>query len=214
MLLFLRNNRGAPATGGIVPPSMYSNPLSPTFGYDYNPVKAAQLLVQAGFPDGIGLPVIVLHTTAEYQNFATYLKDKLEDIGIAIQIETVDPRLLREMRVKEETAFFRSSWIADYSDPESYLQMFYSLNGAPPNYTRFSNQGFDILYNTAVQETDIVQRDLIYRKLDSMMIAESPIIPLFYDEVYRFVRKEVEGLHPDALNQLQLKKVKFSSPAR
>ncbi len=210
MLLFLRNNRGLPATGGIVPPSLYTDPLDKNFGYDYNPDTAKTLLAQAGFPGGVGLPELLLHTTAEYQDYATYLKDKLEDIGLAIRIETVDPRVLREMRVKEETAFFRSSWIADYSDPESYLQMFYSRNGAPPNYTRYANPAFDLLYEQAAAEVYPAERNALYRTMDSLMMQEAPIIPLYYDEVYRFARKNVAGLEPDALNLLQLKKVYFT----
>ena len=210
MLLFLRNNRGLPATGGIVPPSLYTDPLDKNFGYYYNPDTAKALLEQAGFPGGVGLPELLLHTTAEYQDYATYLKDKLEDIGLAIRIETVDPRVLREMRVNEETAFFRSSWIADYSDPESYLQMFYSGNGAPPNYTRYANPDFDRLYEQAAAEEDPGERNALYRTMDSLMMQDSPIIPLYYDEVYRFTRKNVSGLEPDALNLLQLKRVRFT----
>ena len=210
MLLFLRNNRGLPATGGIVPPSLYTDPLDKNFGYYYNPDTAKALLEQAGFPGGVGLPELLLHTTAEYQDYATYLKDKLEDIGLAIRIETVDPRVLREMRVNEETAFFRSSWIADYYDPESYLQMFYSVNGAPPNYTRYANPYFDRLYEQAATEEDPGERNALYRTMDSLMMQDSPIIPLYYDEVYRFTRKNVSGLEPDALNLLQLKRVRFT----
>jgi oligopeptide transport system substrate-binding protein len=210
MLLFLRNNRGIPAYAGIVPPSLYVFQPEHDPGYNYNPAKAAELLVAAGFPDGIGLPQLILHTTPEYQDYATYIKDKLEDIGIAIQIETKDPRLLREMRVNKETAFFRSSWIADYSDPESFLQIFYGKNGAPPNYTHYKNNEYDKLYESAVAESDLTQRELIYQRMDSLMMADAPVIPLYYDEVYRFVRKNVVGLEPDALNMLQLKRVRFT----
>lgn len=210
MLLFLRNNRGIPATSGIVPPSLYHFEPIHDLGYDYDPLKAARLLEDAGFPNGIGLPELILHTTTEYQDYATYIKDKLEDIGMAIRIETTDPRLLREMRVNKETAFFRSSWIADYSDPESFLQIFYGKNGAPPNYTHYSNNKYDQLYEYAVAESDLVQRELIYHQMDSLMMEDAPIIPLYYDEVYRFVRKHVVGLEPDALNMLQLKRVRFT----
>nr|HQU76510.1 ABC transporter substrate-binding protein [Chitinophagales bacterium] len=213
MLLFLRSNRGIAATGGVVPPSLLGTESSVSYGYDYNPEKAARLLEEAGFAGGVGLPEMVLHTTAEYQDFATYLKDKLEDIGIALRIETVDPRVLREMRIKEETPFFRSSWIADYSDAESYLQMFFGGNGAPPNYTRYNNHAFDSLYMAAVTETIPAERIRLYRQMDSLMMQEAPIVPLYYDEVYRFVGKDVEGLEPDALNHLRLKKVRFRDPA-
>ena len=117
------------------------------------------------------------------------------------------------MRIKEETPFFRSSWIADYSDAESILQMFFGGNGAPPNYTRYNNHAFDSLYMAAVTETIPAERIRLYRQMDSLMMQEAPIVPLYYDEVYRFVGKDVEGLEPDALNHLRLKKVRFRDPA-
>ena len=208
MLIALRNSRGIPATGGIVPPSLFLNPYDKNYGYDFNPDTALQLLSEAGFDNGVGLPQIILQTTEEYQDYAVYIKDKLEDIGIAIKIETVDPRILREMRLHETASFFRSSWIADYADAENYLTLFYGKSGAPPNYTHYKNSSFDSIYEIAVGEPDAARRDVYYFRMDSMMMRDAPIVPLFYDEVYRFAQKNIEGLEPNALNMLELKKVK------
>lgn len=207
MLLFLRNNRGKAANGGIVPPSLLPDSLNKNYGYSYDPDSALKLLSEAGFENGIGLPEIVLHTTEQYQDMAVYIKDKLEDIGIAIKIETIDPRILREMRLNETTSFFRSSWIANYADAENYLTLFYGNSPAPPNYTRYKNAAYDSLYEIAIAETNTSLRDKYYFKMDSIMISDAPIVPLFYDEIYRFVRNNISGIEPNALNMLDLKKV-------
>ncbi len=207
MLLFLRNNRGIAATGGIVPPSLLPDSLNQNYGYAFDPDSALKLLSEAGFENGVGLPEIILHTTEQYQDMAVYIKDKLEDIGIAIKIETIDPRILREMRLNETTSFFRSSWIADYADAENYLTLFYGKSPAPPNYTRYHNAQYDSLYEIAIAETNADKRDTYYYKMDSIMIQDAPIVPLFYDEIYRFVQNNISGLEPNALNMLDLKKV-------
>lgn len=207
MLLFLKNNRGIPADGGIVPPSLLPADM-PAFGYSYNADSALQLLREAGFEDGIGLPMITLQTTEQYQDIAVYIKDKLEDLGIAIKIETVDPRILREMRLNEASAFFRSSWIADYADAENYLTNFYGKNGAPPNYTHYQNATFDSLYEAAAEENNDAIRKYIYYRMDSILMQDAPIVPLFYDEVYRFAQKDLSGLEPNALNMLDLRYVR------
>ncbi|MFZ1593716.1 MAG: ABC transporter substrate-binding protein [Chitinophagales bacterium] len=207
MLLFLKNNRGIAATGGIVPPSLLPQDIHPHYGYTYNPDTALQLLAAAGFENGVGLPEIVLHTTEQYQDIAIYVKDKLEDIGIAIKVETVDPRLLREMRLNASTVLFRSSWIADYADAENYLTVFYGGSEAPPNYTRFHNPQFDSLYTIAVAESDETLRKTLYYQMDSILMQQAPVVPLFYDEVYRFVQNNITGLRPNALNMLELKRV-------
>jgi oligopeptide transport system substrate-binding protein len=207
MLLFLKNNRGIPATGGIIPPSLLPENASTTFGYSYQPDSALQLLTRAGFENGVGLPEITLHTVEQYQDIAVYIKDKLEDIGIAIKIETVDSRLLREMRLNATTVLFRSSWIADYADAENYLTVFYGGSEAPPNYTRYNNPSFDSIYHLAVAESDEIIRKQMYYEMDSLMMQDAPVIPLFYDEVYRFVQKNISGLEPNPLNMLNLKTV-------
>lgn len=208
MLLFLKNNRGIPATGGIIPPSLLPEGTNLNYGYNYNPDTALQLLTLAGFENGRGLPEITMHTVEQYQDIAIYIKDKLEDIGIAVKIETVDSRLLREMRLNSSTVLFRSSWIADYADAENYLTVFYGGSGAPPNYTRYHNAQFDSLYVIAVAESDEEIRKQQYAKMDSIMMQDAPVIPLFYDEVYRFVQKDISSLEPNALNMLELKQVK------
>ena len=165
-------------------------------------------MAAAGFENGVGLPEIVLHTTEQYQDIAIYVKDKLEDIGIAIKVETVDPRLLREMRLNASTVLFRSSWIADYADAENYLTVFYGGSEAPPNYTRFHNPQFDSLYTIAVAESDETLRKTLYYQMDSILMQQAPVVPLFYDEVYRFVQNNITGLRPNALNMLELKRVR------
>lgn len=210
MLLFLKNNRGIAATGGIIPPSLLpqrADSVQP-YGYVYNPDTALQLLAAAGFENGVGLPEITFHTVEQYQDIAVYIKDKLEDIGIAVKIETVDSRLLREMRLNATTVMFRSSWIADYADAENYLTVFYGGSEAPPNYTRYHNPVFDSLYMIAVAESDETTRKNLYYTMDSLMMQDAPVIPLFYDEVYRFVQKDVSGMDPNPLNMLDLKRVK------
>jgi len=134
----------------------------------------------------------------------------LRDIGIPVRLEIVLPAFQRELMSKSQAPFFRGSWIADYPDAESYLAMFYSKHGAPPNYTRFSDAQFDNLYEQALNENDDALRYSLYQKMDSILMENAVVVPLFYDEVIRFVRKGVDGLEPNAMNLLNVKRVKIS----
>jgi len=104
---------------------------------------------------------------------------------------------------------FRASWIADYPDAENYLSLFYSKNFTPngPNYTHFKNNLYDKLFFEGIIEQSKDDREKIYSKLDSLIIEEAPIIPLYYDKIMRFSQKNVVGLETNPINQLNLKRV-------
>jgi len=105
---------------------------------------------------------------------------------------------------------FRASWVADYPDAENYLSLYYSKNFAPngPNYTHYKNDQFDAWYEQAFTETNTLERERLYTKMDSLVMASAPVVPMFYDEVVRFTRKNISGLGINPINLLELKHVK------
>jgi oligopeptide transport system substrate-binding protein len=211
MLTFLRNNIGTPAHAGFIPVGM------PGFkhnsgGYYYDPGKAGSLLAEAGYPNGEGLPVITLHTNQAYQDIAQFIQFELAQIGIRLAIDVLPPATLREMMAGGEASFFRGSWIADYPDAENYLALFYSKNKAPvgPNYTHFSDESFDLLYEKALQETNDSLRFDMYRQMNDIVTEHAPKVFLFYDQSMRFVHNDVQNMTNNPLNHLVLKKVRIS----
>lgn len=214
IITYLRNGIGKPATSGFVPYGLPSFDAEKVKGYTHNPEKAKQLLAQAGFPAGKGLPDIPLYTSKTYEDIATYIQSQLRDIGIPVKLEIVLPAFQRELMSKAQAPFFRGSWIADYPDAESYLAMFYSKHGAPPNYTRFSDARFDSLYERALNENNDTLRYALYQQMDSILMQHAAVVPLFYDEVIRFVRAGVHGLEPNAMNLLDVKQVNISQAKR
>ncbi len=74
----------------------------------------------------------------------------------------------------------------------------------------FKNEVFDSLYVKSLAISNIEERKLLYTKMDSIVIEEAPIVPLFYDMAVRFVNKKVSGLGINPQNFLILKHVKKS----
>ncbi len=208
MMQNLRNNVGKAADSGFTPMGLPSFDAEKVKGYNYDPDKARRLLKEAGFENGKGLQEITLLTNKDYQDLCTFIARQWEDLGVKVQVEIVESATLRQMMSKGQTPFFRGSWIADYPDAESYFTMFYSKNPAPPNYTNFSNQQFDELYEKALLENDDEKRHDLYQQMDRIIVEEAPVIFLFYDETALFVQKNIEGLSVNAINLLSLKKVK------
>ncbi|RYG37767.1 MAG: ABC transporter substrate-binding protein, partial [Chitinophagaceae bacterium] len=209
MALYLRNSLGTPAESGFVPEGLPSFDTSAVKGYTYNPAKSRALLRGAGFPDGAGLPAIKLLTIPIYADMGDYIAKQLSEVGITVQVETVQKSLLLELTSNSRALFFRGSWIADYPDAENYLSVFYSKNPAPPNYTRYKNSAFDALFEKALVETNDSMRYKLYQQADQLMMEDAPVVPLWYDKVVRLVQPEVTGFKPNALNLLELRWVKM-----
>lgn len=210
MVLYLRNSLGTPAESGFVPMGLPSFDSSVVKGYTYDPAKSKLLLAEAGFPDGKGMPTVKLQTIAIYADMASFIAKQLEESGIPVQVEVVQKALLLTMTSSSTTAFFRASWIADYPDAENYLSVFYSKNPAPPNYTRYKSAAFDAAFEQAIQEDNDSIRYKLYQQADKIMIEDAPVVPLWYDKVVRLVQPNVKGFNPNALNLLELRRVKLN----
>jgi peptide/nickel transport system substrate-binding protein len=205
MTLYLRNSLGTPAESGFVPLGLPSFDSVAVKGYYFDPARTKQLLAEAGFPGGKGLPVIKLMTIAIYADMANFIAKQLEESGIPVQVEVVQKSLLLDMTSNSRAAFFRGSWIADYPDAENYLSVFYSKNPAPPNYTRYNNPAFDALFEKAIAETIDSARYELYRQADQLMINDAPVVPLWYDKAVRLVQPYIKGFRANALNLLELR---------
>lgn len=208
MILYLRNSLSTPAESGFIPEGMPSFDKELVKGYSYDPARARQLLTEAGFANGQGLPEIRLYTIPIYAEIGNFLARQMEDIGMKIRVEVVLRSFLFELTSNSRAVFFRGSWIADYADGINYLSVFYSKNPAPPNYTRYKNPEFDALYEKAIAETNDSLRYILYRKADQVVMNDAPVIPLWYDRVIRLVQPEVKDFFPNNLNWLELRYVK------
>ena len=206
MIRYLRNNTGSPAVNGFVPLGLpsFSGEL---VGYNYNPEKAKELIASSNFDPN---KEIILSTTSSYLDLCEYIQNSLVEIGLNVKIEVNPPSTHRQMVATSKLFFFRGSWIADYPDAENYFSLFYSKNFCPggPNYTHFSNVEFDRLYEEALSELELDNRYALYNKMDQILVDNAVIVPLYYDQVLRFYQKNISGLGSNAMNLLDLKRVR------
>jgi len=209
MLKYLRNNIGVPAMQGFVPRGLPSFNTDAK-GFVYNKDSALYFLKKAGYPNGKNLESITLSTTSDYVDLCEFIQHQLSEIGIPIKINVSSGATFRDQVSTSKLPFFRASWIADYPDAENYLSLFYSKNFSPngPNYTHFANKDYDNYYEKSLLETQDSLRYKYYQKMDSILISEAPIVPLFYDELIRFYQKDIVNFSTNGMNMLFLKNVK------
>ncbi len=211
MVRYLRNNVYTPANGGFIPKGMPG--YSANNGYSYQPDSVRSLLKREGYPEGKGLPTLELSTTSDYVDLCEYAQHQLSQFGISVKVDVLPASVHRELSSRGDLPFFRKSWLADYPDDENFMALFYSPNESPngPNYTRFSHKGADSLYEAALETTNPDLRKALYCQMDSLVMAQAPIVPLYYDMVMRFVSKRVSGLDHNPMNVLDLREVKIES---
>jgi ABC-type transport system substrate-binding protein len=205
IITYLRAGVGIPANAGFVPPSLKGNEASNVKNYDLE--KAKTLLAEAGYKDGVGLPKLVISTTANYLDICELIQNQLKAIGIKSQVDVLPSSNHRQLVANGQLRFFRKSWIADFPNAENFMCLFASNNKAPngPNYTRYQNAEMDALIEQATIATDFAMQQYLFAKADSLLQEELPVIPLFYDEVIRVVNKRITHFPVNGMNMLMLK---------
>jgi peptide/nickel transport system substrate-binding protein len=209
LIKYFRNNIGFPAIAGFIPIQLPSYNQNIVKGYEYNPEKVRQLLAEAGFPEGKGLPEITLHTTENFLEQTEFIQSQLAENNIKINISVDKASVLKQSVSNCEYNFYKKSWVGDYADEENFMGLFYSKNFAPLgfNFTHFKNTEFDRLFELAIQEQAGEKKNALYQKMDQLLIEEAPIVPLYYDQSIRLVHKNISGLTTNPMNLLNLKSV-------
>jgi ABC-type transport system substrate-binding protein len=118
---FVEERRGAgePATtGGFVPQAMPGH--SHRIGLDHDPARARELLADAGYPEGRGLPEVRLATPAEWGAAELVAEQWREHLHAEVTVVSFpadgDPRL-----IDPPAACWIHGWIADFPDPAGFL---------------------------------------------------------------------------------------------
>jgi oligopeptide transport system substrate-binding protein len=210
LVTYVLNGNGFPAHAGMIPYGIGGYAYDSVAGFRYDPDRAAQLLAEAGFSGGKGMPPLTIHSVATYQGAMEFVQKSWERLGLTVQIDNMDGPTLREKASKGEINLWRAGWIADYPDAENYLGLFASAQIPPngPNRMRYRDAAYDQLFAQAQTEPNDSIRLHQYLTLENRMLADAPVVLLYYDRILRIVSRDVTGLYTNATNMLYLKRVR------
>jgi oligopeptide transport system substrate-binding protein len=129
-------------------------------GYAYDKEKAKQMLTEAGYPDGKGLGEITLQINdggGRNSQVAEAIQSMLKEVGMTMKLNQIPFAQHLDNIDAGRADFYRLGWIADYPDPENFLNLFYGKNVpanpkdiSPINNTRYQNKAFDDLFEEAI----------------------------------------------------------------
>jgi len=211
---------GAPAYSGIVPHGMDGYDTKVVKGFNYNPAKAKEYLTKAGYPNGEGLEELTLQINSgggrNEQVAEAVQKMLMDNLGITINITKLPFAQHLENLETGKVDFWRSGWIADYPDPENFLNLLYSLHIPEKlsdksyiNSTRFKNAKYDSLFRLALQTIDDDKRNLLYLKCDQVAMDQAAIMPLYYNKDPRLLQPNVRNFPQNAMEYRTFLKTYF-----
>ncbi|OFY64200.1 MAG: hypothetical protein A3H98_12555 [Bacteroidetes bacterium RIFCSPLOWO2_02_FULL_36_8] len=212
------NTNYIPAIHGVSPPTFKNYKIEKINGYEYNPELAEQLMAEAGYPNGVGFPVIKMVIVERGKNVAEAVAKMLED-NLNIKIEL---QLAPTFKDKIENSKFghadlyHAGWYADYPSPENFLALFYgkdvpvdTLLPSYPNVTRYKNPVFDSLFNSAIHSADEGESYRLFLEAEQVMVDDAPIIMLYFPVYNTLANKNFVNLPMNPLSYFDFSDVYF-----
>ena len=166
---------------------------NPPAGLSFDPEQGRKLLAEAGFPEGKGFPRLsyafpaAAGGAAKMQGkIAVELQQMWRDaLGVDIELRQIERKIFYGAQSRLDYDISGSSWIGDYNDANTFLDLFTSSSGN--NRTGWKNARYDDLIHKANMQTDLKQRAELFRQAETILVAEeSPIVPLYFFEGFNY----------------------------
>ena len=201
--------RGAqlPATS-FTPPNTAGYTADAVLPYDVDGARRA--LADAGFPDGRGLPPIeILFDTSEnHRTIAEAIQQMWrENLNVTASLVNQEQKVYFNSRRQMDYQVVRSSWIGDYNDPNSFLDLWVTSGGN--NMTGWSNPAYDALIAEARQAANPAARFAAFQKAEATLLEEAPILPIYFYTHCFLLRPNVKGWYPTILDHHPYKHVRL-----
>ncbi|MEO6004437.1 MAG: peptide ABC transporter substrate-binding protein [Opitutus sp.] len=191
--------------GGQLPANAFTPPgtagYTATASIATDVAAARQLLVQAGYPGGKGLPPfeLLFNNSESHRIIAEAIQEMWRrELGVEVRLANQELKGTLEARRSGAYQILRSVWTADFIDPASFLEMWRSDSGI--NYTGWKNPDYDALLFTAARETDSPTRLALFQKAEALLLEAAPVIPIYHYTHVFLIQPSVKGWHPTLLD--------------
>jgi oligopeptide transport system substrate-binding protein len=169
--------------------------------WDYNPDKAKQLLAEAGFPNGQGLPEVKISynsdTPANQARIEYIIQMYQKSLGVTLVPDPVEGKTLNNLRKDVNTApqfVSGGGWCADYPDPQDWLSIFWHSRSQFSKNIGYRNPEVDKLMDQADIETDPAKRMALYDQAQKLVIDDVPYIIRSTSKGTFLVKPYVKGI--------------------
>ena len=196
---------------GILPPNFpgYDESVS---GYEFDPVRAKQLLEESKYGNDLAnIPPITITTPGSFgANVSLDMEVVLQmwkrHLGITAEFQQTEFATFLKDLHKGRFQMFDIGWIADYPDPENFLDILFHSESSN-NHTHYSNPEVDALLMKARVETDETARYALYNQAEQKILDDAPWVPLWFDGESKLLVKP--NVHDYLLPPLIIPKLRY-----
>ena len=199
----LRRGLATPADGLIPPIARAYQPGITSYAFD--PVRARQLLDEAGYsdPDGDG-PAPRLRLTLKTSNIefnrlqAAVVQQDFARVGVALEVRTYEFATLFADVIAGNFQLYFLQWAGgSLADPDILRRAFHSAQTPPAGFNRgqFRNAEVDALLDEAATSLDPVRRQAAFAEVQRVLAREVPYISLWHKTNFAIAQRSLAGLH-------------------
>ena len=165
--------------------------------YEANCEKARELLAEAGYPNGEGFPTVeyTYNTDDRHKAIAEALQNMWQEVlGVTVTLSNQDWNVFLESRKQGDYQIARNGWIADYNDPCSFLDMWYTDGGN--NDAQYSNPEYDAQIDAAKATSNQEERMAAFHAAEDILIEQDSVLaPIyFYTQPY-MLADDIQGMY-------------------
>lgn len=162
--------------------------------------EAQRLYAEAGYSAAQPLQVEIAYNKSPLHDRIALVVSAMwkQHLGVQATLRAEEFRVLRQRIDLREAAVFRASWLADYNDPYSFLQLMRGDFGI--NLPRFANDSYDRLLDAAALTPDRADRASLLAQAEQVVLEEAPVLPLYFYVAKHLVSPRVGGWYVNVMN--------------
>ncbi|MDT8901705.1 peptide ABC transporter substrate-binding protein [Anaeroselena agilis] len=173
---------------------------------DNDTAAAKKLLAEAGYPEGKGLPPItLLYNTSESNKLIAEAVQEMwkRTLGVTVQLSNQELKVFYDNLDKHNFQVAIDSWIGDYIDPMTFLELFETANGN--NSPGYANPAYDSHLTAARQTSDVTTRSEAFHAAEKILLADAVVLPVYFSTSPVMVRPNVRNQIRTVLGIVYLK---------